>query len=1030
MNFQTRLRFAALASVACLILLNQSSAFTDRSATAKAALAKLSSASTGSLAVKGVTVNTTRPEGGPLRDDRGGPDDFGYRWVDSNEDDGPDYNWVEINEIGQGLAMADDDNQGPFDIGFAFPFYDEEYEQFRICSNGFITFGDEFASWEHREHSFPEQSESVPMNVIAPLWMDLNAGGEERVFYWTDVDQTMLVVEWSEVPTFQWDWYDGFGPKTFQVILYPSGRIVFQYMDENAPLSQGVIGIQNEDGSIGLTVASNEEYLEPELAVRIQAAAGWVTGTVTDLEFGDPISGATISLSDGSLTQTDDNGIYLFEEIGAGSYTASAVALGFNYVASDTFEVADQETTAVDFALPHPEITVDTVGFDVTLDPGQSEEHQFNITNNGNGLLEFSSRFTLPMRRDDPGDVMFEWDVSELTGDQGLRGVTGDGENYYLAGSNNSDDPNYIYVFSRDGEYLGSFAQPVQNPSRTGIRGLTTDGQYLYGADGQIIVQFDADGNRQAEIQGPLRIIYNLAYDPESDHFFISELTGDIYEIDRDGNTVQRIRNTNNLRLHGLAWRPDDPDGYNLYVLHQPDEQPPALSKINTANNDVRDVMPLNFQESDEAVAFDLSSRFNPLVWLGLALMENGAQDRLVGFEVDLNSSWITVDPMSGTVEPGSSTPVTATFSADDMDEGSYELTLVIESNAAGDPVELALQMTVTGGADLDHFDFIPTGVVHQFTILGCALPEEPATVDDEIGVFTPGEMCVGGARWTGDQTIVNAYGDAPETPDADGFTVGDAPTFHIWDRDINQDYTVSWALDSGDATFTNGGNSLVSLAAAAAGKWDFTATTTRHLFRMTGFTFGEAEASEGDEFGVFTVGGLCVGAVPWLGGATPLIAFGDDSNTEPVDGFIAGDSLIFRAWERDMENDEQADFIRTAGDSVFTIGGNSEGTLRVNRLAIPANRNPELPGALSLSASPNPFNSRTLVKFGLPMGGEATVALLDLTGRRLAIIAAGRFHAGYNSVPLNAVGLASGTYLVRLESAGGSRTVKLLLLH
>jgi hypothetical protein len=717
-------------------------------------------------------------------------------------------------------------------------------------------------------------------------------------------------------------------------------------------------------------------------------------------------------------------------DIGEESYTATAWALDYNSMLSDTFEVVDQETTAVDFALPHPEITVDTTGFDVTLDPGQSEEHQFNITNDGNGELEFSSRFTLPMRRDDPGDVMFEWDVSELTGDDGLRGVTGDGENYYLAGSNNSDDPNYIYVFNREGDYTGSFAQPVQNPSRTGIRGLTTDGEYLYGADGQVIVQFGADGNRQAEIQGPLRIIYNLAYVPESDHFFISELTGDIYEIDRDGNTVQRIRNANNLRLHGLAWRPDDPDGYNLYVLHQPDGQPPAICKFNIANNDVRDVMPLNFQESDEAVEFELSSRFNPLVWLGMALMENGVQDRLIGFEVDLNSSWIIVDPMSGTVEPGSSTPVTVTFNADDMDEGSYELTLVIESNAAGDPVELSLQMTVTGGADLDHFDFITTGVVHQFTILGCALPEEPASVDDEIGVFTPGGMCVGGARWTGDQTIVNAYGDALETPDVDGFTVGDAPTFHIWDRDIDQDYVVQWMLGSGDETFTEGGNSTGALAAPVAEKWDFTTTTSRHLFRITGLTFGEVAAAAGDELGVFTPSGLCVGAVPWLGGMTPLIAFGDDPETGDTDGFTAGDTFLFRAWDRDLESDEPAHWIRISGDELFTINGNSEGTLWVIRVSVPANPMVALPTALTLSASPNPFNERTNIQFGLPMDGEATVALLDLTGRRLAIVAAGRFHAGYNSVPLNAVGLASGTYLVRLQSASGSRTVKLLLLH
>ena len=30
---------------------------------------------------------------------------------------------------------------GPFDIGFTFPFYGNDFNEFRVCSNGFISVG-------------------------------------------------------------------------------------------------------------------------------------------------------------------------------------------------------------------------------------------------------------------------------------------------------------------------------------------------------------------------------------------------------------------------------------------------------------------------------------------------------------------------------------------------------------------------------------------------------------------------------------------------------------------------------------------------------------------------------------------------------------------------------------------------------------------------------------------------------------------------------------------------------------------------
>ncbi|NIO00168.1 MAG: hypothetical protein GTN93_23745, partial [Anaerolineae bacterium] len=44
----------------------------------------------------------------------GGPDAYGYRWIDSDEPGGPTYSWVEINSVGTQFDLSDDDNDGPY----------------------------------------------------------------------------------------------------------------------------------------------------------------------------------------------------------------------------------------------------------------------------------------------------------------------------------------------------------------------------------------------------------------------------------------------------------------------------------------------------------------------------------------------------------------------------------------------------------------------------------------------------------------------------------------------------------------------------------------------------------------------------------------------------------------------------------------------------------------------------------------------------------------------------------------------------
>lgn len=197
----------------------------------------------------------------------GGPDEFGYIWIDSDEPGGPEFDWIDISGIGEMLFMSDDDNQGPFPMEFDFPFYGQFFSTFRVCSNGFLSFTSTSTDWSND----PIPSPSAPENLIAPFWEDIapNNGG---MIYWHS-DQQRTIVSWVDVPAYDWGY--GTGPFTFQVILYSSGMIKYQFLEMYPPLEYATIGIQDASQTIGLQIAYNQPYVHNNLAIVIRT--GWLS---------------------------------------------------------------------------------------------------------------------------------------------------------------------------------------------------------------------------------------------------------------------------------------------------------------------------------------------------------------------------------------------------------------------------------------------------------------------------------------------------------------------------------------------------------------------------------------------------------------------------------------------------------------------------------------------------------------------------------------------------------------------------------
>jgi len=253
----------------------------------------------------------------------GGPDAFGYMFKDSNEPDGPQFNFINV-EGETIMDMGDDDYRGPIQLPFVFSYYGEEYSEVFINSNGFISFG--FGSGEYNNSIIPESG--IPNNLIAFFWDDLNPStggtieygqaGNDWVCSFTDVRE-----------------YGGSGTITAQVILTENDEIYFQYLDfsNGLDINGETVGIENSNGATGLMASLDSNpafYPEEGLAIHFYRTDpdASVSGIVTDQTTQEPISGAEVSF--GALSAlTDDSGFYEITDIMSGVYDVAITKDGY-----------------------------------------------------------------------------------------------------------------------------------------------------------------------------------------------------------------------------------------------------------------------------------------------------------------------------------------------------------------------------------------------------------------------------------------------------------------------------------------------------------------------------------------------------------------------------------------------------------------------------------------------------------------------------------------------------------------------------
>jgi hypothetical protein len=262
----------------------------------------------------------------------GGPDNFGYFWIDSDEAGGPAFDWIDISTTGTMVmdTPVDDGYYGPFEIGFEFPFYGGTYDSIYIGSNGIVGFDEASMSSRSRQ---PIPSSMLPNNIIAWMWDDLNPADADnpgaQIFMEGDAEK--LVIQFVDYPEYRADPGDVINA---EVILFANGSIKFQYLDiaSGFDISNSAIGIENKFGDDGLEVCYATPYVHNGLAVQFEKPYEWLQL--------DKLSGVVAP----GASDTVNCHFSTVEDLGEDTYTADVVVISNDPVDDTMMVIAQLET--------------------------------------------------------------------------------------------------------------------------------------------------------------------------------------------------------------------------------------------------------------------------------------------------------------------------------------------------------------------------------------------------------------------------------------------------------------------------------------------------------------------------------------------------------------------------------------------------------------------------------------------------------------------------------------------------------------
>ncbi len=143
------------------------------------------------------------------------------------------------------------------------------------------------------------------------------------------------------------------------------------------------------------------------------------------------------------------------------------------------------------------------------------------------------------------------------------------------------------------------------------------------------------------------------------------------------------------------------------------------------------------------------------------------------------------------------------------------------------------------------------------------------------------------------------------------------------------------------------------------------------------------------------------------------------------------GDGSGLFSWQPDF--DEAGEYTANVYASDGQVGVDTTMIITVKDVILSAPGESAMPTEYFLAdAFPNPFNSSTTIRFGLPVAGEVSLSVYYLSGKKVAdLVGLGgpTYAAGWHEVVWEAGNVPAGVYLIEMQTAGGKLSKRVALI-
>jgi hypothetical protein len=409
---------------------------------------------------------------------------------------------------------------------------------------------------------------------------------------------------------------------------------------------------------------------------------GNLEGYITQVSGGAPIEGAFINVGDFFSATSGNNGYYYVEHVLVGTWSAICSKEGFN-IDSVMVTISPEITSTQDFQLTAPQIALNPTTVSVTIEQNAFTTETINISNSGNGNLEWIGNIVLTdsSGTDEQFDLQFDWPVGVGGGEAGIEC---DGNYIYTSKWNGTS----FYKYELDGTYIG----PFTCGSAGSVRDMAFDGTYFYGAAANnTVFQMDfTNGVLVSQFTAPTDI-RAIAFNEDENTFYGNNWDTDITNF--------------NIAGANLGSFPVGPIGASYYgfAYDNYSSGAPCLWGYAQTGPTLNELIQIQLPSGVETgTSFDVGSiaavgtglagglAITDKIVLGFYTLLGTAQNiDIWGLELCESSNyWLSIAPGSGAIAAGQNQDMILHFNATDLIPGYYFAEILFSTNPnVGSPV-------------------------------------------------------------------------------------------------------------------------------------------------------------------------------------------------------------------------------------------------------------------------------------------------------------------------------------------------------